>query len=98
MLKGDPEFTLITCSSDGQLMFLLNKLSKMKHHTPLGSRIAKDVNEEPLVNLVDRVAVALRPGPHLDFKAFLAAVQQEADRHKLKLTADPQRRSRPATH
>lgn len=37
---GDPEFKLITRSSDGQLMFLVNKLSKMKHNTPLGSRIA----------------------------------------------------------
>jgi type I restriction enzyme M protein len=36
----DPEFKLITRSSDGQLMFLVNKLQKMKHKTPLGSRIA----------------------------------------------------------
>jgi len=28
---GDPEFKLITRSSDGQLMFLVNKLQKMKH-------------------------------------------------------------------
>ncbi|MEO8767855.1 MAG: class I SAM-dependent DNA methyltransferase, partial [Nitrosospira sp.] len=38
--EGDPEFTLITRSSDGQLMFLVNKLQKMKHGTALGSRIA----------------------------------------------------------
>ncbi|MDW9783683.1 N-6 DNA methylase [Sinorhizobium meliloti] len=37
---GDAEFKLITRSSDGQLMFLVNKLSKMKHDTALGSRIA----------------------------------------------------------
>ena len=37
---GDPEFKLTTRSSDGQLMFLVNKLSKMKHKTKLGSRIA----------------------------------------------------------
>ncbi len=37
---GDAEFKLITRSSDGQLMFLVNKLSKMKHSTALGSRIA----------------------------------------------------------
>lgn len=37
---GDPEFKLVTRSSDGQLMFQVNKLSKMKHGTPLGSRIA----------------------------------------------------------
>ena len=37
---GDPEFSLITRSSDGQLMFLVNMLSKMKRDTPFGSRIA----------------------------------------------------------
>ncbi|HLF96486.1 MAG TPA: class I SAM-dependent DNA methyltransferase [Methylococcaceae bacterium] len=37
---GDPSFKLATRSSDGQLMFLVNKLSKMKKKTPLGSRIA----------------------------------------------------------
>jgi type I restriction enzyme M protein len=37
---GKPEFKLTTRSSDGQLMFLVNKLQKMKHGTPLGSRIA----------------------------------------------------------
>jgi type I restriction enzyme M protein len=37
---GDPEFKLITRSSDGQLMFQVNKLQKMAHNTPLGSRIA----------------------------------------------------------
>src|SRR5204863_8460006 len=38
---GDPEYSLLTRSSDGQLMFLVNKLSKMKHGTPLGSRIVE---------------------------------------------------------
>lgn len=37
---GNNEFKLITRSSDGQLMFQVNKLQKMKHNTPLGSRIA----------------------------------------------------------
>lgn len=37
---GNSEFKLITRSSDGQLMFQVNKLQKMKHNTPLGSRIA----------------------------------------------------------
>ena len=36
---GDPEYSLITRSSDGQLMFLANMLSKMKHTTELGSRV-----------------------------------------------------------
>jgi type I restriction-modification system DNA methylase subunit len=35
------ELSLITRSSDGQLMFLVNKLSKMNHNTPMGSRIAE---------------------------------------------------------
>lgn len=46
--SGDPEFKLITRSSDGQLMFLVNKLSKMKHDTPLGSRIAEVHNGSSL--------------------------------------------------
>ncbi|HYC36287.1 MAG TPA: class I SAM-dependent DNA methyltransferase [Usitatibacter sp.] len=37
---NDPEYKLITRSSDGQLMFLVNKLQKMKQRSPLGSRIA----------------------------------------------------------
>jgi type I restriction enzyme M protein len=45
---GDPEFSLITRSSDGQLMFLVNKLSKMKQKTPLGSRIAEVHNGSSL--------------------------------------------------
>jgi type I restriction enzyme M protein len=45
---GDPEFTLITRSSNGQLMFLVNKLAKMKRHTPLGSRIAEVHNGSSL--------------------------------------------------
>jgi len=45
---GDPAFKLITRSSDGQLMFLVNKLSKMKHKTKLGSRIAEVHNGSSL--------------------------------------------------
>ena len=36
----DPEYKMIPRSSDGQLLFLVNKLSKMKHKSKLGSRIA----------------------------------------------------------
>ena len=39
---------LITRSSDGQLMFLVNKLAKMNHNTPLGSRIAEVHNGSSL--------------------------------------------------
>lgn len=45
---GEPEFSLVTRSSDGQLMFLVNKLSKMKDSTPLGSRIAEVHNGSSL--------------------------------------------------
>ena len=44
----DPEYKMITRSSDGQLMFLVNKLSKMKHTTRVGSRIAEVHNGSSL--------------------------------------------------
>jgi type I restriction enzyme M protein len=46
--NGDAAFSLITRSSDGQLMFLANMLSKMKHDTRLGSRIAEVHNGSSL--------------------------------------------------
>jgi type I restriction enzyme M protein len=45
---SDPEFSMITRSSEGQLMFLVNKLAKMKHDTTLGSRIAEVHNGSSL--------------------------------------------------
>jgi type I restriction enzyme M protein len=45
---GDPEFSLLTRSSDGQLMFLVNMLSKMKRDRPLGSRVAEVHNGSSL--------------------------------------------------
>ncbi|WP_287130248.1 class I SAM-dependent DNA methyltransferase [Candidatus Cyanaurora vandensis] len=45
---GDSEYSLITRSSDGQMLFLANMLSKMKHDTPLGSRIAEVHNGSSL--------------------------------------------------
>jgi len=45
---GDPEYSLITRSSDGQLMFLVSKLSKMKEDSRLGSRIAQVHNGSSL--------------------------------------------------
>ena len=45
---NDPEYSLITRISDGQLMFLANMLSKMKHDSPLGSRIAEVHNGSSL--------------------------------------------------
>ncbi|AKB74649.1 Type I restriction-modification system, DNA-methyltransferase subunit M [Methanosarcina lacustris Z-7289] len=45
---GDPEYSLLTRSSDGQMLFLVNMLSKMKHGTKLGSRIAEVHNGSSL--------------------------------------------------
>ncbi len=45
---GDPEFSLVTRSSDGQMLFLVNMLSKMKQGTKLGSRIAEVHNGSSL--------------------------------------------------
>ena len=45
---GNPEYSLVTRSSDGQMLFLANKLSKMKQDTPLGSRIAEVHNGSSL--------------------------------------------------
>jgi type I restriction enzyme M protein len=45
---GDPEYSLITRSSDGQMLFLANMLSKMKRGTKQGSRIAEVHNGSSL--------------------------------------------------
>ena len=44
----EPEFKMIPRSSDGQLLFLANKISKMKHNTELGSRIVEVHNGSSL--------------------------------------------------
>ena len=46
--RDNPEYSLVTRSSDGQMLFLANKLSKMKQDTPLGSRIAEVHNGSSL--------------------------------------------------
>jgi len=45
---GDVEYSLVTRSSDGQMLFLANMLSKMKQGTRLGSRIAEVHNGSSL--------------------------------------------------
>ncbi len=45
---GDPEYSLITRSSDGQMLFLANLASKMKSGSKLGSRIAEVHNASSL--------------------------------------------------
>jgi type I restriction enzyme M protein len=44
----DPDYSLVTRSSDGQLLFLANMVSKMNHKTVLGSRIAEVHNGSSL--------------------------------------------------
>jgi len=45
---GDPEYSLVTRSSDGQMLFLANMLSKMKQGNEFGSRIAEVHNGSSL--------------------------------------------------
>ena len=45
---GEAEYSLLARSSDGQMLFLANMLSKMKRGTPLGSRIAEVHNGSSL--------------------------------------------------
>ncbi len=46
--NGDNAYSLVTRSSDGQMLFLANMLSKMKRGTKLGSRIAEVHNGSSL--------------------------------------------------
>lgn len=45
---GDAEYSLVTRSSDGQMLFLANMAAKMNHATPLGSSIAEVHNGSSL--------------------------------------------------
>ena len=45
---GDPDLSLVTRSSDGQMIFLANMLSKMKQGSPLGSRVVEVHNGSSL--------------------------------------------------
>lgn len=45
---GDPEFSFVTRSSDGQMLFLANLIAKMKNDTATGSRIAEIHNGSSL--------------------------------------------------
>jgi type I restriction enzyme M protein len=49
IVHGDEsDYSLVTRSSDGQMLFLANMVSKMDHKTPLGSRIAEVHNGSSL--------------------------------------------------
>ena len=47
----------------------------------------RDAKEEPLANVIDRVATVLGPGPHPDFNRFMEVVVADAPAHGVKLTA-----------
>ena len=46
--EGNAEYSLVTRTSDGQMLFLANMASKMKHDSPLGSRVAEVHNGSSL--------------------------------------------------
>jgi type I restriction enzyme M protein len=48
VMHNGEELSLVTRSSDGQLLFLTNMAAKMNHKTPLGSRIAEVHNGSSL--------------------------------------------------
>jgi type I restriction enzyme M protein len=50
-------------------------------------RACEEADESPLANVVDRVAGALGPGPHMDFNILMSAVEADAEQHKVKLTS-----------
>ena len=68
---GDPEYSLVTRSSDGQMLFLANKLSKMKQGTALGTRIAEVHNGSslftgdapPVIRKIDKRGTGADPLP-----------------------------------
>ena len=47
----------------------------------------QEAREDPLANLVDRVAEKIGPGPHCDFNVFMDTIEEDAKEHGAKLTA-----------
>ena len=68
--SGDADYSLITRSSDGQMMFLANMLSKMKRDTAMGSRIAEVHNGSSLFSR--RRRAGREQHPPLDHRERLA--------------------------
>src|SRR5687768_13448536 len=50
------------------------------------NRACEEADELPLVNVVDRVADHIGPGPHADYNAFIARVEEDAKKNNVKLT------------
>lgn len=49
--------------------------------------VCVDEDEEPLANVIDRVASSLGPGPHLNFNAIMGAIEGDTEKHNIKLTS-----------
>jgi type I restriction enzyme M protein len=49
--------------------------------------ICAESDEEPIANVIDRVASHIGAGPHLDFNAVRWTIDADADKHGVKLTA-----------
>ncbi len=64
-----------------RLVVDLGAPSRAKFH-----QACKEIDDEPLAALVDRLAGSLGPGPHSDFNLFLKAVEQDSETHNVKLT------------
>ena len=47
----------------------------------------QEAREDPLANLVDRIAEKIGPGPHCDFNVFIGTVEEDAKGYGIKLTA-----------
>ena len=47
----------------------------------------QEAREDPLANLVGRVAEKIGPGPHCDFNVFMGTIEEDAKEHGVKLTA-----------
>ena len=98
----DPEYSLVTRSSDGQMLFLANKLSKMKKDTRLGSRIAEVHNGSSL--FTGDAGQGREQHPALDHRERLARSHRRAPaqpvlqhRHRDVRVGSDQPQARPAT-
>ena len=66
---------------------LLLSVELSQEHRDQFRAACQEAKEDPLANLVDRVAEKLGPGSHRDFNVFMDTVEEEAKEHGVKLTA-----------
>jgi len=51
----------------------------------------EEIKEEPLADLMERIARTIGAGPHLDFNAFMSAVERDVNSNGVKLTPKRQK-------